>query len=64
MDVENVDQYQVERDGDVIVIKFMDIFGDGLAFGFPVNDARKIRDALTQVIGDRPPRWSPVFWRT
>lgn len=53
MDIENVDRFTVERDGDEVLIKFMDMFGNGQCYGFPIRDARKIRNALTRAINQR-----------
>ena len=52
MTTTNVDRFEVVRDpetGDV-VLKLMDVFGYGDAFGFKQADAVKVRDALTAVI--------------
>lgn len=49
--MENVDGYSVERKGDEVYISFYDIFGMGETYSLPVEDAKKIFQALGQVLG-------------
>lgn len=55
--MENVDGYEfeVDRDGDRISIKFTDIFGDGEIFWFSIEDIKNIRDDLTIMLSMTPP---------
>lgn len=36
----NVDYWEVFREGDVIVFRFLDVFGDGEQIRLPAEDAR------------------------
>lgn len=48
--VENIDFYEVEREGNEITLKFTDLFGDGELYRLPLDDARKLRDAITHLL--------------
>jgi hypothetical protein len=48
--VENVDSYEIQRDGDYINIIFYDIVEDGEVFRFPIKDAKSILLSLHRAI--------------
>ncbi|HWT39681.1 MAG TPA: hypothetical protein VN081_00145 [Dongiaceae bacterium] len=50
--MENVDFYDIKRDGSNIVITFYDIVEQGEEFIFPVEDAWKILRALHSILVD------------
>lgn len=48
--MENVDYYDVRRDGNNIVITFFNIVEDGDEYVFPLEDAWKLCRSLRQVL--------------
>lgn len=48
--IENIDFFEVARDGDQVSIRFMDLFDQGEEYLLSVDDASWLRDALTKVI--------------
>lgn len=46
----NIDMFEARRNGDVILLRFTDIFGEGEEYSFDVEDAKGIRDGIDQMI--------------